>query len=195
MWDFERNDLFIFRLRENESSRRSDSPVPSILFSRTCFNLLRILIVFFPPLQMKMIILHHLLRSWWLCEGGSAESLSLSCHSLERHVNSTYRLLGGVTHRRRDNLICDAFSPRLEHIYTQPLIEIATPDWIFGRASLEWRAPGHWVAAPLLQTAPDINPLFTYFDKNPRYPFLVANERNLSGEHHLWFSSVSFWIK
>lgn len=111
---------------------------------------------FFSPLQMKMIVLHHLLRSWWLCEGGSAESLSLSCHSLERHVNSTYRLLGGVTHRRRDNLICGAFSPRLEHIYTQPLIEIATPDWIFGRASLERRAPGHCVAAPLLRVAPDI---------------------------------------
>lgn len=45
--------------------------------------------------------------------------LCLSCHPLERHVNSTYRLRGGVTRRRRDNLICDALSPRLEPIRTR----------------------------------------------------------------------------
>lgn len=55
-----------------------------------------------------------LMALWW----GPLQKkpLCLSCHPLERHVNSTYRHHSGVTRRRRDNLICDELSPRLEPI-------------------------------------------------------------------------------
>lgn len=91
------------------------SPEPSLLFSHTCLNLLWIVMFFFSDANdyfasytLKLIA----------CEGALWKA-SLSCHPLERHVNCTYRLLGGVTHHPWHNLISDIFSPQLERIYTR----------------------------------------------------------------------------
>lgn len=67
-------------------------------------------------------------------ERAIAETASLSCHPLARHANSTYCLRGGVTRRGRDNLICNVFSPRLEHIRTRRWLKLQP--WIAHSAAL-----------------------------------------------------------
>lgn len=88
------------------------SPVPSVLFSHTCLNLLWILIIFSPDANDYFASCPQKLIA---CER-AVQKASLSYHSLERHVNCTYHLLGAVTHHHWCNLISDTFSPHLEHI-------------------------------------------------------------------------------
>lgn len=63
------------------------------------------------------------------CEGALWQA-SLSCHSLERHVNCTYRLFSGVTHHHWHKWIWHILTPTGTHLFSL-LIEIVTSDWIF----------------------------------------------------------------
>lgn len=113
-----RNDLLLSSHREHKSSSHNFLPHISCALNPVLSHLpepaLNFNVFFsdandyFASYPLKLIA----------CKGALWKA-SLSCHSLERHVNCTYRLLGGMTHHRWHNLISDTFSPRLERIYSR----------------------------------------------------------------------------
>lgn len=127
-WDFMRSDLFIFRFGgESSSSRCYFFIIPRIpcALNPLLSHLLE------PALNFNGFFLFSDANDYFasyplklMAYEGALRKASLSCHSLGRHVNCTYRLLGGVTHRHHRNLISDIFSPRPEHIYTRRWLKL-----------------------------------------------------------------------
>lgn len=100
-----------------------------------------------------------LMALWW--GPLQRKPLCLSCHPLERHVNSTYRLRGGVTRRRRHNLICDELSPRLEPICMRCWLKLQ-PRIAYSAAFLRAPCSGSLCYGSLFQIRQGINS-FSFF--------------------------------